>query len=50
MYPKLWEASGLPYRELLSRLIDLALAQQREKQRTKYSIELPAGTSSAALE
>ena len=25
MYPKLWEASGLPYRELVSRLIDLAL-------------------------
>ena len=25
MYPKLWEASGLPYRDLVSRLIDLAL-------------------------
>lgn len=25
MYPKLWEASGLPYGELLNRLIDLAL-------------------------
>jgi D-alanine-D-alanine ligase len=25
MYPKMWEASGLPYRELVSRLIDLAL-------------------------
>jgi D-alanine-D-alanine ligase len=25
MYPKLWEASGLPYPELLDRLIDLAL-------------------------
>lgn len=24
MYPKLWEASGLPYKELLSTLIDLA--------------------------
>jgi D-alanine-D-alanine ligase len=50
MYPKLWEASGLPYRELLDRLIELALAQHREKQRTKYSIELPAGTSSGTLE
>jgi D-alanine-D-alanine ligase len=50
MYPKLWEASGLPYRELLDRLIELALAQQREKQRTKYSIELPAGAASGALE
>jgi D-alanine-D-alanine ligase len=50
MYPKLWEASGLPYRELLDRLIELALAQHREKQRTKYSIELPAATSSGTLE
>jgi hypothetical protein len=35
---------------LLDRLIELALAQHREKQRTKYSIELPAATSSDALE
>jgi D-alanine-D-alanine ligase len=42
MYPKLWEASGLSYRALLDELIDLALAQHREKQRTKYTIELPA--------
>jgi D-alanine-D-alanine ligase len=50
MYPKLWEASGLSYRDLLGRLIDLALAQHREKQRTKYTIELPAGPASGALE
>ena len=50
MYPKLWEASGLSYRDLLDRLIDLALAQHREKQRTKYTIELPASASSGALE
>jgi len=50
MYPKLWEASGLSYRELLARLIELALAQHREKQRTKYTIELPATASSGALE
>jgi D-alanine-D-alanine ligase len=50
MYPKLWEASGLSYRNLLDSLIELALAQHREKQRTKYSIELPAGTSSGTLE
>jgi len=49
MYPKLWEASGLPYRELLTRLIELALSQHRERQRTKYSIELPAANP-AALE
>jgi D-alanine-D-alanine ligase len=27
-YPKLWEASGIPYTELISRLIDLALEQR----------------------
>jgi D-alanine-D-alanine ligase len=27
MYPKLWEASGLSYRELLSTLVDLAIAR-----------------------
>jgi D-alanine-D-alanine ligase len=50
MYPKLWEASGLSYRDLLARLIALALAQHREKQRTKYTIELPANASSGTLE
>jgi D-alanine-D-alanine ligase len=50
MYPKLWEASGLNYRDLLDRLIELALAQHREKQRTKYTIELPAAASSANLD
>ena len=47
MYPKLWEASGLSYRELIDRLIELALAEHREKQRTKYSIELPPGAAGA---
>jgi D-alanine-D-alanine ligase len=47
MYPKLWEASGLSYRDLIGRLIGLALAEHREKQRTKYSIELPAGAGGA---
>ena len=28
MYPKLWEASGLPYSKLLERLIDLALEKK----------------------
>jgi D-alanine-D-alanine ligase len=31
MYPKLWEASGVPARELVSRLIDLALARAAER-------------------
>jgi D-alanine-D-alanine ligase len=47
MYPKLWEASGIPYRELIDRLIQFALADHREKQRTKYTIELPAGSGGA---
>lgn len=35
MYPKLWEASGLSYQNLLSRLIDLALARHERKQGLK---------------
>jgi D-alanine-D-alanine ligase len=30
MYPKLWEASGLPYRDLLTRMIELARARFAE--------------------
>lgn len=38
MYPKLWEASGIPYAELLDRLIRLALERhtERSKRRTFY--------------
>jgi D-alanine-D-alanine ligase len=32
MYPKLWEASGLPYANLLDRLIELAFERQRQKE------------------
>ena len=39
MYPKLWEASGLSYKELITRLIELALQRQAEKGRTAYSRE-----------
>ncbi len=35
MYPKLWEATGLPYGKLLDRLIDLALERHREKMSIK---------------
>jgi D-alanine-D-alanine ligase len=31
MYPKLWQATGLPYSELLDRLIELALERQRRR-------------------
>jgi D-alanine-D-alanine ligase len=47
MYPKMWEASGLPYPKLIDRLIELALELHREKARTKYSIELPPGAGGA---
>jgi D-alanine-D-alanine ligase len=38
MYPKLWEASGIPYAELIDRLIALALERHAEKNklRTKF--------------
>jgi D-alanine-D-alanine ligase len=36
MYPKLWEASGLPYPLLLDRLIELAFERHREKRSTRY--------------
>ena len=37
MYPKMWEASGLPYPKLIDRLIELALERHRERQATRFS-------------
>jgi D-alanine-D-alanine ligase len=37
MYPKLWEASGISYRDLINRLIELALERQAEKDKTTKS-------------
>jgi D-alanine-D-alanine ligase len=34
MYPKLWEASGMPYAALVDRLIELALERKAERDRT----------------
>jgi D-alanine-D-alanine ligase len=36
MYPKLWQASGLSYAELLDRLIELALEAHAEKKATRF--------------
>ncbi|MCC3374859.1 D-alanine--D-alanine ligase [Cohnella sp. REN36] len=36
MYPLMWQESGLPYRQLLARLIELALERHREKQEIDY--------------
>jgi len=38
MYPKLWEASGVPYPELLDRLIALALERHAAKQQLRTSV------------
>jgi D-alanine-D-alanine ligase len=35
MYPKLWEASGVPYSQLLDWLVDLALYRFQENQRSQ---------------
>lgn len=41
MYPKLWEASGVSYSQLVDRLIELALEGHREKARTRYRYDPP---------
>ena len=38
MYPKMWEATGLPYPALLDRLIALALERHAEKQQYRTSL------------
>ncbi len=38
MYPRLWAASGLPYRKLIDRLVGLALEHHRSKQHLKRSV------------
>ena len=37
MYPKLWEATGIPYKQLIDRLINLAVERHREKQQTTFT-------------
>lgn len=39
MYPKLWEASGISYPDLIDRLLQLALARHADKARNKTSYE-----------
>ena len=38
MYPKMCEASGVPYPELLDRLIELALDRARRRRSLRYSL------------
>lgn len=37
MYPKMWEASGIPPKELVARLIDLAIARGARRRKLKTS-------------
>jgi D-alanine-D-alanine ligase len=37
MYPKMWTASGLPYPELIDRLIQLGMERHKDKKRNQYS-------------
>jgi D-alanine-D-alanine ligase len=43
MYPKLWEATGLNYADLLTRLIELGLERHREREKLLRKVELPVG-------
>ncbi|HMZ06493.1 MAG TPA: D-alanine--D-alanine ligase A, partial [Anaerolineales bacterium] len=36
MYPKLWQASGLTYAQLVDRLIELALDRKAQRDRTEH--------------
>jgi D-alanine-D-alanine ligase len=36
MYPKLWEATGLPYAKLVDRLVDLAVERKVDRDQTEH--------------
>lgn len=40
MYPKLWEATGIPYQQLITTLIELALARHTAEERLTKTIEI----------
>jgi D-alanine-D-alanine ligase len=44
MYPKLWAASGIPYPELIDRLINLALERFDDRKRNRTSYATSAST------
>jgi len=37
MYPKMWEYTGIPYAELIDRLIELALERHAQKKATRFA-------------
>ena len=44
MYPKLWEATGISYTELIDRLIQLALERYQDKRRSETSFDVSTAT------
>jgi D-alanine-D-alanine ligase len=39
MYPKLWEASGLPISKLIDKLIELAIERFKKEQKLKTTVK-----------
>lgn len=39
MYPKMWEASGMSYSQLIDKLIELALARHADKKRNESTVQ-----------
>ena len=48
MYPKLWEATGLPYPRLLDRLIEFALARHAERSKLECNTPPPLAPRSSS--
>ncbi|MCC4597012.1 D-alanine--D-alanine ligase [Xanthomonas campestris pv. phormiicola] len=48
MYPKLWQASGLSYRALITRLIELALDRHAQDAALRSAVALPGSGEQAA--
>jgi D-alanine-D-alanine ligase len=44
MYPKLWEATGISYTELIDRLIQLALQHHQDKGRSTTLFDVSSAT------
>lgn len=49
MYPKMWEASGITYSQLIEQLIELALEKFKQQQNIKTSFELPSVNNQQAV-
>jgi D-alanine-D-alanine ligase len=42
MYPQLWEASGISYSDLITKLIDLAIERHQRQGKLKYTVDAAA--------